>query len=117
MAHTDAEERMASQQTQDELDAEYEARVIEWRIRLHQCLTEADQLVKDTQEAHRTLSSGAAWDAEYEGGGSFIDHVNEAGRLLVIARALIPTDANGNHRKDKDAPDVARALMRGSYLK
>lgn len=59
-----------------------------------------------------------ASDVEYEGGPGteFGKHLQEARRLAVIAKALMPTDAQGEYGDRDNRDEAIRAIMGGSVL-
>jgi hypothetical protein len=116
MAHTDAEERAVARELTAELEAEQEDRVMRARRELHLRVTNAGRELARAVQELRKLSSNDAFDVEYEGGSPFADHLHEAQRVLVIAAALIPTNAEGEMREDTQGLDTYHALTQGSHI-
>lgn len=84
------------------------------RIAVHRSLADAELAIGEAVDGVRQLDSGA--DVEYEGGGRFQQYLLETQRLLIITRALMPTDADGGPNTNPQLVATVRALMSGSYL-
>lgn len=102
---------------QERNEAAHEQRVIDNRARLWEALACAEANLDQALNSHRALSTGDAWDVEYEGSDTELGrHLAEVRRLLVITRALLPTGSDATTDVDPAVKNVLRALKNGSYL-
>lgn len=92
----------------DEEDHVY--RVLDARGDLWEHLKFAYDALKSAQAAHRRLKNGNAFDVEYEGDSEFGDYLEGTLRLLVVTRALMPTDGSTG-AVDPKFSETVRALM------
>lgn len=99
------------------MDKHFRESVLPARIRLYQEIRAALDSLDAAGTTLGMLGTNDAFDVEYEGGGRFADHLAEARRILVIAKALMPTDENGEYVDRDIRNDAVDALMSGTYLK
>lgn len=98
-------------------ESEHDQRVIDERARLWESLARAQKEIDGALSAYYKLTSGPAWDVEYENTPRLKDHLAETSRLLTITRALMPTAGDASTNTDRQLADTVRALMSGSHLK
>lgn len=105
------------QKASEHLENEHWSRVIDARGDLWESLKAAKDDLENAMEALRKLSSGDAWDVEYECVREFQNYLHETRRLLIITRALMPTANDCTTNTDKQLNETVRALMNESHIK
>lgn len=119
MAHTDDEERQVARETADEIEEKHFAdTVLPARKALWQAVDDATNALDAAVNTLTFLASNGGFDVEYESGtgSDFGKHLAEARRLSVIAKALMPTGADGDYVERDIRNDAVAALMSGPIL-